>query len=309
MNLSSPLLGQGGVLVGSGYRAPSTLMVSPGEILPLEVIGLRPISPSSIQAPSTPLPTSLAGISVTFNQAVQTYLGFPSTSLPSLQAPIVSIRQSSVCSPVSAPACLVTIITIQVPYELLHIDVGLPYFFTAVVVSQAGVDSSAFSVAVVDDQIHVVTTCDQAENVSCQSIVTHLDGTLVTAQSPAKPSETVVLYGWGFGSTYPMVKTGEITPSPAPVLANGGGIPSGAIVGFDFTPNAGPARLAGLPSQLTATAYLTPGQVGLYQTDVQLPASFPTVVACGGPVSSNLTISLSGSWSTDGASICVQAAQ
>jgi uncharacterized protein (TIGR03437 family) len=45
-------------------------------------------------------------------------------------------------------------------------------------------------------------------NPACTSIVTHADGTLVSADSPAKSGETVVVYAFGLGQTTPAVKTG-----------------------------------------------------------------------------------------------------
>jgi hypothetical protein len=68
---------------------------------------------------------------------------------------------------------------------------------------------------------------------------------------------------------------------------------------------------------------LTPGQVGLYQINVQLPSAFPAAVlpcttlsVCTGnpafcplPIQSNLTIDIGGVTSFDGAAICIQPGQ
>ena len=79
-------------------------------------------------------------------------------------------------------------------------------------------------------------------------------------------------------------------------------------VRFDFTVDAAPSET--FDTQLpTIPAYLTPGQVGLYQINVQLPKSFPQVPPCSttdATVRSNLTIDLNGGFSYDGAPICVQ---
>ena len=58
-------------------------------------------------------------------------------------------------------------------------------------------------------------------------------------------------------------------------------------------------------------AGLTPGQIGLYQINVQLPATFPSVPACGVngnlTVASNLAINVETAYYVhDGLSICVQ---
>ena len=56
-------------------------------------------------------------------------------------------------------------------------------------------------------------------------------------------------------------------------------------------------------------AALTPGEVGLYQINVKLPNTFPSVPACAFPIYSNLTINISDgnpiNPSSDGAPICI----
>jgi hypothetical protein len=135
--------------------------------------------------------------------------------------------------------------------------------------------------------------------------VTHADGTLVSAESPALPGETVVIYAWGLGITTPAVQSGETSPVPAPVVKD---IDDRFYVRFDFSPDAAPSAFREADAPIVEPC-LTPGQIGLYQLNVQLPAVFPMCqLACGKP-QSNLTIDISGSWSTDGAAICVKASQ
>ena len=71
---------------------------------------------------------------------------------------------------------------------------------------------------------------------SCQAVVAHADGTVISASSPAKMSEEIVIYTLGLGETTPPVSTGEASPIPAAVVA------SSVNVQFDFRPNAGPSR-------------------------------------------------------------------
>ncbi len=82
------------------------------------------------------------------------------------------------------------------------------------------------------------------------------DGSLVTAASPAKPGEYLVMYLVGMGAVNPTVASGSVTPvSP---LSNVISQPMVTVGG-----NASTVLFAGL----------TPGFVGLYQIDFQVPAN------------------------------------
>jgi uncharacterized protein (TIGR03437 family) len=275
----------------------------------------------------------LAGISVTLNQP---------GSQPTL-VPLLSIQQVSVCSdggtspPGSNPTadCLITAITVQIPFEL---SVVPPPPLTIVVapqlvVSENGNVSKAFKAGPVMDNLHVINTCDAFPPVKvtsdsgfCGPMVTHADGTLVTADAPAQPGEEVVIWAFGLGQTSTAVKTGSASPSPAANIA------SALYFQFDFRINATPSRPYFNPLILTAIpapifAGLTPGQVGLYQINLRIPSPIPSIGKCGLPfstpggtanpprislyniVQSNLTIDLGADASFDGAAICVQAPQ
>lgn len=299
----------GPTLAGAGYSFVSVYpVVAPGQIVQLQVAGLKTVlSPSFQEAASVPLPATLAGISVTVTQTVElSIMGTPVVT--SYTAPILSLNQINLCFTGTASDCLITYIAVQMPYELSAVYGGPPFVQSQVVISENGADSEAFLLGVNGDQIHVITTCEnQPWETPCRSIVAHADGTLVSAKSPAEPGETVVVYAWGLGSTIPAVKTGSATTLPAPVVNLGS---QGPFVGFDFTPNAAAAASNYFPTASYAKAWLTPGFVGLYQVNVQLPSTFPSVPSCGqGGVQSNLTINLGGDFSIDGAAICVQAAQ
>jgi hypothetical protein len=192
------------------------------------------------------------------------------------------------------------------PYELLPNFAPPPFVEMQIVVSEDGKESQPFSIGTTSDQIHVVTPCDRsgAIGVACPGIVTHADGSLVSGQSPARPGETIIIYAWGLGNTTPRVKTGELSPSPAPVL-DLVGHPGGLGVELNFARNAAPSDPSGHVAFVPA--FLTPGQIGLYQINVQLPDPFPSgLEACGGGIRSNLTINLRGVFSLDGAAFCAQ---
>jgi len=353
----APVFGQGMTLMGSGYASPTPIRVSPGQITTLFVSGLNTVLTEAQRATSLPLPNSLAGISVTINQ---------SSLKQSVAVPLLAVEQLNTCSitvvappppppsPTSTPStvppeCLLTAITLQIPYELTPLPIfaggsnlGGKLDVTEVVITANGVASKAFAISPITDNLHVVNTCDSFpsvafNSVSCSPAVTHADGTLVTADAPGKAGEVLVIYAFGLGQTTPAVKAGSATPTPAPTLPAGQFFIRTLELQYDFRPNAEPSRpfnvLTGVISTAPPTAPvilltpvfvgLTPGQVGLYQINVQLPSAFPAVVlpcttlavGTGNPayppafVQSNLTIDIGGVTSFDGAAICIQPGQ
>lgn len=157
----------------------------------------------------------------------------------------------------------------------------------AVIVSQNGAAGQFFSITIQLDNIHVLNTCDQFPSANlrvglCQPIVTHADGSLVSAAAPAAQGEEVVIYALGLGVTNPAVKTGDATPSPAPEL----GRPF--FVQFDSRVNATPSPPYYNPLILAPFipvplfAGLTPGLAGLYQINLRIPSSLPNLMSCTG---------------------------
>jgi uncharacterized protein (TIGR03437 family) len=296
--------GQSGpTLAGVGYSLPFP-GVAPGQVVRLQVTGLQTVVlPSLLKATTIPLPLTLDGISITISQSIEhSIMGTPVQV--SYEAPLLSLNQMNVCSSgTTASECFITFITLQVPYDLETSTQPIPRVQTQIVITENGVDSKAFPVTVAGDQFHVITNCeDQPFERGCGSIVAHADGTVVSRESPGKPGEIVVIYAWGLGSTIPGIKSGNLTPTPAPVVEQL------IQVRFDFTANAAPSGTFGTAS--FATGYLTPGFVGLYQVNIQLPATFPAVSQCDqAGLGSNLTINLGGSFSFDGAAVCVQTTQ
>jgi len=94
------------------------------------------------------------------------------------------------------------------------------------------------------------------------AIATHADGTLLSDASPAQPGEIVVVYATGLGATEPNPDPGEVPQAAAWIAALGS-----LAVSLD-----GEA----LPAYLIKYAGITPGCVGLYQLNIQLPANVGT---------------------------------
>jgi hypothetical protein len=118
----------GPTLVGLSYHAPTTVF-APGQIVRLQVTGLKTILPltsdgtTTQRAPSVPLPTTMAGISVTVTEYGQEFIMGDLYLVGSWKTPLLSIVQSNNCTNIfqgpSFPAdCFVTYITAQMPYEV-----------------------------------------------------------------------------------------------------------------------------------------------------------------------------------------------
>jgi uncharacterized protein (TIGR03437 family) len=302
------LFGQAGIaLVGAGYVNPIPVRVAPGQVVTFFLTGLQTVLPPPARAeraPTVPLPLVLGGISATIRQSG------PGTSLP---VPLLSVEQLNTCSDPAAmsPECMLTAVTLQVPFQLkprnplimAPIDlIGT----TEIEFVENGLPGRPFQLSPMMDSIHVLTNCGNARTddfgaFPCQSLVTHADGSLVSLWGqPAKPGEELVLYAYGLGSTTPAAETGAAAPWGALAVP--------VRIDLDFRPNAGISR----PGSGTAATYqptyvgLAAGSVGLYQVNFQVPQPPSSTPPCGSGVDSNLTVTIQGFQSFDGAKLCVQ---
>jgi uncharacterized protein (TIGR03437 family) len=303
------MFGQTAAILGAGYRNPAPLDVSPGQIVTIFATGVGTGITHSIVASTQPLPTSLGGITVSFTQLY-------SPAGP-LLVPLLSVFPFSTCSGAQAGPCAKLLgITLQIPFELKANTPGTSAVanFAQLIVSDGVVTSSATGLNPLRDQVHIVQYGDTImPGGGSGPVITHADGTLVSATSPARIGEILSAYVTGLGATTPSVPTGAPSPSPA-AKAN-----SQFTVVYDYRPNATAsgmlvAPLAGglsggpMPQASPLFAGLTAGLTGIDQVNFAVPAPPPTtgsVPPCGGSVRSNLTIDLIGPDSFDGAGICV----
>ena len=266
--IQTAALGQGGIsLAGSDYSSPSALLVAPGQIITLRVIGLKTILPANapVRAASVPLPKSLAGISVVLTQTG-----------PALteQLPFFAVQQFNQCgggdSNAMSPDCIVTALTVQVPFDIavpvLDGSTGAilpsPGQSTAISILEAGGSSKSFAVQPIPFNSHILNSCDLVLGVpppifpaTCEPIVTHADGSAITNANQAKVNEILVMYAVGLGVTVPPAVAGEASPSRPPYAH----------------PNARVRYLYNVPRPPGAGDYfgtfsgLAPGLVGVYQ--------------------------------------------
>lgn len=303
------LIGQSNVsVVASGYIDPSHIDLAPGQITTLYLHNVKSAMPRYLAASGLPLPTTLAGLSITLRQF---------SNVDPIPVPIVAVRQLDTGCPsarldiLTTDPCRLIAVTIQVPTGLsmpLPASPPDPNRRQELVVSENGSPGPAFAYYLYQDNIHVVTTCDPIQpfvGADCRPELTHADGSLVQGGNPAQPGETLVLYAFGLGGTNPTVPAGSPAPLPPAVR------PFPLMVTLNFTANAMPSRLG--PTSATVTlnqaifAGLTPGLAGLYQVNFKVPVPPAGTPAClTSNVQSNVTITLLGNDTFDGAQFCVQ---
>jgi uncharacterized protein (TIGR03437 family) len=287
-------------IIGAGYLFPAPIAVAPGQLITIFAKGVGGTLRQSAFADSGSLPTSLAGITVTIGQDIN------------IPARLLEVRPAAVC-----PNCgAMTAITVQIPYELkLPPSNGL-FEGAFAFVTENGVAGNWSILSPAPDQVHILTVCDTVIGGSgpstgrCQWEVTHANGTLVSAASPASAGEALIAYAVGLGATNPAVTTGQRATQPTRTAET-------FRLGFDFRPNALPSlpafsqatpEIASLATPLYTG--LTPGYAGLYQINFVVPELPPGLAPCGfgqgsSFVNTNLTVSVGGQTSFDGAAICV----
>jgi uncharacterized protein (TIGR03437 family) len=251
-----------------------------------------------------------------------TVQGDITAAVSGLPAPVLAVRTGSGCPPTTLCSSQMAV-TIQIPY-----DIEPECFFTnpacyvvrpaELVITVNGVAGPPLSLNPLADRIHILTTCDTVapggsgtapyDGSPCPPLVTHADGSMVTANSPAQSNEALVVYAVGLGLTAPAIPTGQAATAATPTYET-------FALDFNFRRNAlatQPVQPTGaLPPILPRPVYsgLTPGFVGLYQINFVLPSTPVGTQACSGAVQSNLTVSVGGTASFDGAGICVAPSQ
>jgi len=286
-------------IVGAGYAPTTPITVAPGQIITVFVTGFATPA-DQIAASTVPLPRKLGGISATLVPTA-----------PAISVPILGISSVNTCLlqvPTPGLSCgTVTGVTVQIPFEIV-VDWGnieTPPTVTYLTISDDSGHSASVRLLPLPDQIHVVV---KGNVILANGVVTHADGTVIDAAHPARSGEVVVMYAYGLGKTTPTVITGAASPSVAVSE-------QGFQLNFDYRPNAMPSPgktvFGSSAGPVPLFAGLTPGFVGLYQINFAIPAAPAGLPSCselpglGRPILSNLTVTLVGATSFDGAGICV----
>jgi minor extracellular serine protease Vpr len=89
------------------------------------------------------------------------------------------------------------------------------------------------------------------------AVATHADGTVITADNPARSGETIIVYGTGFGPVETAQRTGAAAPA------------DGTLIRTLSIPQ---ATIGGISSSV-AFSGLAPGFVGLNQINIRIPAT------------------------------------
>ena len=289
----------GQAVVGIGYSLPTPVSAAPGEIVTLFVTGI--ISPY-VTSPTVTL------------QQINSVINGTEVSTP---VPILSSALTGVCpysvSPVALTCGELAAITVQIPYELIAHCLtcsGAPDATLAV--SQNGKLVSAIELNPIPDHIHVLPSCGSVifnlTGLPCPPAVTHTNGEVVSIFHPAQPGEALTAWVEGLGQTTPAAVTGQpaAEASAADIITLDFNYRVNALATKPYTgdPNAQP------PQPLYAGS--APGYIGLYQVNfVVPPLPANAIPQCTGIpagtayVQSNLTVSIGGQYSFDGAGICV----
>src|SRR5229473_1010303 len=201
------------VVFGAGYFPPMPVLGAPGSVVKLFVQGIGSKLAGPVAATRFPLPTVLAGISVTLNQAI---------GPQPIPLPMLAVRPISTCLN-QMPSCGSYVeVTVQIPFELYTDGGTRPPALAYLTVSENGVSGGAIELSAQTSRAHVL-------------VISRADGSLINFDHPVKSGEELVMYALGLGLTTPAVPTGQATPESAPKTS------TSFQLNFDYRPNAPPS--------------------------------------------------------------------
>ncbi len=252
-------------ITGVGYVPQPAIPAAPGQIVTFYASGIGRSIFQATQAQSATLPYTLAGITVNLRQGANT-LAVPILEVaPVTPCPTILTAQATGTNSAGLNLCASYLsVTVQIPYEI-KAGPGQP----ALILIADGTSQSAIEINALADQVHILSTCDYFLNtvqpspppstgLPCSPVVTHPDGTYISASRPAKPGETVTAWAVGLGAAAGAA-TGQPSRQAQPV--------AGAFVmSANYQVNALPAKpfAATLPLPKPLYVGLAAGYPGLY---------------------------------------------
>jgi uncharacterized protein (TIGR03437 family) len=245
----------------------------PSPLTPAPAINQGGVVSTASFAPS-PAPVAPGSIATIFGSNLNSgvTVSFPTIGLDGRLATSLggaSVTINGALAPLfySAPGQLI----VQIPFEL----VGLA---TATVQATVGAQTSVSRSIALDNFVPGIFTANRQGTGAAAAV--HQDNvTPVTAQNPARPGEVIVIYATGMGAVTPPLPTGARSTGNPTV----------------FTPI---VNIDGIPGVVVFSG-AAPGYTGLYQVNVQIPAStrsasdIPLVLTIGGKPSNSVTIAVS----------------
>lgn len=245
----------------------------PGPVVPTPAINQGGVVSTASFAPS-PAPVAPGSIATIFGSNLNSgvTVSFPTIGLDGRLATSLggaSVTINGVLAPLfySAPGQLI----VQIPFELA----GLA---TATVQATVGAQTSVSRSISLDAFAPGIFTANR-QGTGAAAALRQDNVTPVSAQNPARPNEIIVLYATGLGAVIPPLATGA--------RSTGNPTVSTPIVTID-----------GIPGVVIFSG-AAPGFTGLYQINVQIPAStrsasdIPVVLSIGGRQSNSVTIAVS----------------
>ncbi len=282
-------------IVSVGYTAsslpPRLPTVSPGKVVTLLSTALD--VPDAV-ATETPLPRSLSGVSVLARVIGSDEVpGYPYPSaLPIIRVHNRKLPVYNWYGGVPCPAnpdsmfCSSTEITVEIPTERVCVRsfddprpcttsrLAYPPLLLVLNIRANGITGPDMVLQVGQWSPHLLLSCDSIfgppASSTCQALIIHSDGTLVSNDSPARVGETITLYATGL--TYYGPPTGYPVEEPIQITAFNG------EVDFTFTAETGrspsTARFARSIIRVLQPDWvgMVPGYVGLNQVNVTVPA-------------------------------------
>src|SRR5579872_4219409 len=190
-------------IVATGYTNPIDLTFAPNQMANIFVSGVSAPPQLLTQAAGFPLPTTLAGFSVSFREY---------SNVDPVQLPIFAVRK--ITDSMAAITIQIPKVTPDIPYAGSEANLQ-----RELIVSEKGVPGPTLHWAPVWDKIHIWAGCDPVRTSQptvyglCYWWVDHVDGRAVLfTQNPVHVGDALVVYATGLGLVGNNFVLGQASP-------------------------------------------------------------------------------------------------